>query len=187
MNIFSQTTELLHQENLIWRSINHLIRKSLYIGDTPQYVKEDSNNQVATFDIFLLLRLGHYDSIVLYWFKLCAGKGDISILCSADNIECFDPFILHLHLSADGDQLYRYKKQFLWAVHGTVLDLPLDWRSRKENMILFYLCASTQRPSWSLFLKDRLKNWYKFDKIVQRGVSITVELVCIQQFLSCYG
>ena len=115
--------------------------------------------QVATFDLLHQLRLvlvEHYDTIISYRSKLSTGNGDI--LSLSDDLDCRDPLILHLHLSADGGQLYRYKKQSFWAVHATVLDLPLDLRSKKENMILLYLCASKQKPEWSVFMKDCLKD-----------------------------
>lgn len=58
MILFLQATGLRHQKNLTWTRINLLTRKSLYIGDTPQYVLEEaSDKQVVTFDILHHLRL----------------------------------------------------------------------------------------------------------------------------------
>lgn len=103
-----------------------------------------------------LLLIQYYDLILSYHDSLETDNGDILYL--HDSLRSRDPLILNLHLSTDGGQLFRYKKQTVWPVHATLLDLPLDVRCKKENILLLCLWLGKRKPHWSILLKDYLSN-----------------------------
>lgn len=99
-------------------------------------------------------------------------NGDV--LCPDDDIDSKDPLILHLHVSTDGGQLLRFKKQSLWPVHAVLLDLPYHIRSRKENVIMFCLWLSSSKPDWNSFLKEYLDN-----SILGKNIRVSIGLMDI--------
>ena len=94
-------------------------------------------------------------------------NGDV--LCSDDDIYSTEPLILHLHVSTDGGQLFRFKKQSLWPFHAVLLDLPYHIRSRKEKVITFCLWLSCSKPDWNSFLKEYLDN-----SIIGKNIRVSI-------------
>ena len=83
--------------------------------------------QMASFDLSVQIRLlliRYYEQLLQYRERLKMDNGDLLFL--HDDLDSSDPLILHLHLSADGGQLFRYKKQLFgqcmllfWTFHLT--------------------------------------------------------------------
>lgn len=173
-----QATGFIHQGHLTWRSINRLIRKKLFIGDSPQYILEvDATKQVAAFDLLNQIRLIMIEHYVIPLYAI-RWKWRY-ILSSSNDLDYRDPLVLHLHFSADGGQLFRYKKMTLWAMHATLLDLPLELRTKKENVILFYLWAGKHKPDWSSFLREYLNDSIigKTSVILLNGVPMRFKVI----------
>lgn len=149
------------ERTLTWRVLVKLVKKHLYFNrqSPPFELRIDEDANVAYFDIELQVQLllsRYMEEIHDYRRELRLGNGDV--LCGCDSIELNETLNLHLHLSTDGGQLHTYRKQTIWPVHCTLLDLPLKLRCKRENMIIFALWESRRKPDWSTFLSHYLSD-----------------------------
>ena len=148
-----------------------LVKRYLYFGESEPYdLKISPESSWASFDILYQLKVlihRYFVTMCNYRRTLMEENGDI--LCSCDDLNSTNPFVLHLHLSTDGGQMYRYRKQTLWPVHAVVLDLPNYVRWRPENIITFGLWLSAEKPKWSTFLSHFLQ-----DSIIDKVFSLVI-------------
>jgi hypothetical protein len=130
-----------------------------------------SDYQAASFDLHVQLQIlmeHHFEDVLAYREKLkLESCGDV--LHSCEDLDGKDPIILHLHLSTDGGQPFRYKKISLWPLHAMLLDLPLNLRSKKENILMLGLWLSKSKPHWTSFVKDYLE-----DSIVNTTITLNL-------------
>jgi len=144
------------KKKLSWRVVKKHIRKHLCLDQTPSY-NFTFDEKCVTFDITWQLELllcRYLDTIRNYRRDLEHDNSDILGGCGIGDT---DIIVLHLHLSTDGGQLYRYKKSTVWPVHCMLLDLPLHLRTKRENVIILGLWESRVKPDWCHFLTDYLK------------------------------
>lgn len=137
-----------------------MVKRYLYLDTAPTYyrIPTDESIRYVTFDIewqLQLLLCRYIKEIRQYRDLLRSDNGDI--LGGYTDVNQ-DVLVLHLHLSTDGGQLYRFKKSTIWPVHCTVLDLPLNLRTKRENIIVLGLWEGRQKPQWSQYLSIYLKN-----------------------------
>ena len=171
---FQLTGIVQNEAPFTWKKIKKKIKNHLYSAYdciSPYTLETNSVRDLSVFDILTQIRLillQYYDVILSYRNELRKlDNGDV--LCSDDKIDSRDPLILHLHVSTDGGQLFRFKKQSLWPFHAVLLDLPYHIRTRKENVITFCLWLSRSKPDWNSFLKEYLDN-----SILGKNIRVTI-------------
>ena len=146
-------------ERLTWRSMKRVVQRALHEDGPGFELLVEPDWEMAVFDLHSQLKCVldvHFDSLLTYREILKLENGDV--LCSSDDLDLRDPIVLHLHLSTDGGQPFRFKKMSLWPLHATILDLPLYIRSKKENILLFGLWLSSTKPDWNRFVTENLKH-----------------------------
>lgn len=159
------------KQSLSWKSSVKLVKRYLYFGDSDPYeLKIFPEYSWASFEIrhqVEILMHRYFTTMCNYREKLKSENGDI--LCSCEDLNSTNPFVLHLHMSTDGGQLYRYRRQTLWPIHSLLLDLPNHIRWRPENIITFGLWLSAEKPKWSHFLSNIL-----VDSIIGKQFSLII-------------
>lgn len=84
-------------------------------------------------------------------------KEDCGDILCRDLNEPEDQLFINLHLSTDGGQMYRYKKNQLWPLNATILDLSLHIRCRPENVIILFLWSGRDKSNSTGLLPSYLQ------------------------------
>lgn len=135
------------------------IRK--YIANYREYYSKPLNcedgSKMILFDVskqISIILKTHLTDILEYqsYLKTC-DNGDVLYNCSCCKSHVDDTVLnIHLLLSIDGANFYSKKNMSHWPIQATVLDLPINMRSRISNCILFAIVQSCGKPFFNSLL-----------------------------------
>ena len=158
-----------------------MVQRALYAAISPFELRTFGSNESVIFDLKfqVQLLLTRYFDVIKRYRDCIEQYGDI--LCGNLD-EPKDQLFINLHLSTDGGQLYRYKKNHLCPLHATVLDLPFSIRCRPENIMILGLGSGRDKPDWS----ELLPSYYLHQSLINKKITVTVNDLTIDVTLKIH-